>query len=443
MPSSPKIPDAGIPIYGHGPHSMREVLADIAKHAGRSIDTHGPVGGIGGPGAVNLSAPEYPHLNLYRIAGVGTGGQGSNSGSGSSSGTGIEESNNNAWQVGGLDPTSWPNGVWWTYGQRCWWWVDPNVPVAPSDEELELIFCPTTPVTPAGGSSSSSSSSSGSGSSSSGVAATTTATWGPPYNVGDLVWCYFDEELGAWCVLQGGGGSSTSSPAQWFQCGSDQFVDGIPLGFLCGGLVGIDGTVQDPMLWVGVGGVQSGIDACFGNQGTLNQYTMQQYQQPWQIREYPYTTVDDPLLGYPFTNPKWSVILLDPTGQQCAMFGDWVLAQNTGLTATFTLAGATDPSVFQVWVVVGRASNQTHYLGILQDPLQASGGTINPAKCKLYFANTSFAGQLNLKPQIMLTCALLDTGQVLSAQSTVLCNYHNEDRKWWAEGAVCFADPGA
>jgi hypothetical protein len=233
MAYGPKLPDAGIPIYGTGPHSMREVLGALAKHAGRSIDVHGAVGAIAGPGGVNLSGPENIPLCLYQIAGIGlssSSGISSSSGSGDSGDSSGSSSGiaappaGSAWAIGGLDPTSWPNGVYWTYGQRAWWWIDQDQPNAPADEGQELIFAPTYVAGP------------------------------PSLNVGDLVWCYFDEELGAWCILGGSSGVIRARlTSDLYNCGTASFVfldppsgSGASSGSCqCNGVDGDSGAVID------------------------------------------------------------------------------------------------------------------------------------------------------------------------------------------------------
>jgi hypothetical protein len=362
---------------------MREVLGAIAKQAGRPVDVHGPAGAIAGPGGINLSGPEYPALNLYRIAGVN---QSSSSGIGSSSGESSSgDAAPSAWQMGGLDPTSWPNGVWWTYGQRCWWWIDQDEPTAPSDEEQELIFAPTFATA-------------------------------PPFGVGDLVWCYFDEELGAWCVLQGATVSNTSPGASWFQLDCDPTVtqDGVALAYICAGIIGTDGVAQ----------VRTG---CFGNPPDPN-------QAPTLVQSS--ATAGKIVAGQ-------TVWLQDETGsppgasspspgQVLAVQGDWVTAEDTGTTVTNPMGAS---GTFEVWRIVSRLSQETSYYG--QFP---NGVTLQPGSSTTW----PFVA-VNLDIGITVSAEqtkLLDAGQGIGPCSKVLVRYSpSEGGTWWIEGAVCIADP--
>jgi hypothetical protein len=377
---------------------MREVLAGLAKHAGRSIDVHGAVGAIVGPGGINLSGPENIPLCLYQINGTGlssssgvssSGDDGSGSGSGSSSSSGVA-AGPSAWQKGGLDPTSWPNGVYWTYGQRCWWWIDQDWPVAPADEEQELIFAPS-------------------------------FTGGPPsLNAGDLAWCYFDEELGAWCILGGVGGTSTTTEkVSWFQLDCDPTVtqDGVPLAYICAGIIGTDGVAQ----------VRTG---CFGNPPDPN-------QAPTLVQSS--ATAGKIVAGQ-------TVWLQDETGsppgasspspgQVLAVQGDWVTAEDTGTTVTNPMGvGGLAAGTFEVWRIVSRVNQETSYYGQFPNGvlLQPGSSTTWPfVAVNLDIGITVSAEQTKL----------LDAGQGIGPCSKVVCRYSPSTASWNIEGAVCIADP--
>jgi hypothetical protein len=127
----------------------------------------------------------------------------------------------------------------------------------------------------------------------------------------------------------------------WFQLGTDQTIpDGGPglyLGFLAGSIVGTNGTIGDPMMPVILGGNSVNIRGAFGNPGSISSSTLQLAQPTSQIWPAGAT-----LAGFPKTDPAYSVILIDPSGQLCSMFGDWVQAQNTGMMVGFALNGSSE-----------------------------------------------------------------------------------------------------
>jgi hypothetical protein len=176
------------------------------------------------------------------------------------------------------------------------------------------------------------------------------------------------------------------------------------------------------------------IRGAFANPGSISPTTFQLAQPSNQI-----WPAGSTLPGFPKTDPSWSVILLDPSGQQFAVFGDWVQAQNTGLTAQFAMNGATQPTTFQVWEVVDRPSNKVDYQGELVQTLVQDSGGDTTVWCDITINSQLPATSI----RVTIGTYLVDVGQSIAAGATVDAHYDNETRTWTINGVICYDDAGS
>jgi hypothetical protein len=220
-----------------------------------------------------------------------------------------------------------------------------------------------------------------------------------------------------WAIVRLGKGGS-SAGTSWFQLDCDPGVtsDGVPLAYVCAGLIGSHGTVIDPM------------SGCFGNPpdgrdapklvqrpssqgGTLNQIV-------------PGKTI--------WLQDESGAMSPPAPGQLFAVWGDWVTAENTSTTIHNPGGVSGD---FPVWRITGRLSQETSFYGQLP-----AGSFLTPAGGTSPYCRVDL--DINISVQAQQT-KLLDVGQIIPSLSKVLVRYSPATASWWVEGAVCVADPSS